>query len=204
MDRKLWALLVLATLGLSTAALALAPLALDESYAWVEHTTSESAAQGVDGAWVGRAGFVLFGLGVLALAGVASPWWRQPGTGLLGAFAVFMIAVAAFSIRSWRPGASFDPTEDLLHSVAATAMGFAFAFGVTAVAMRRRLRGEAWRVLDVIAVAASVVLPTAMGIWGGIDGALQRAMFAIAYAWFGREAVAVMRRGAGRGFVSGD
>lgn len=45
-------------LATSMALLALAPLALPESYSWIELGTSESAAQGVEGAWVARAGFV--------------------------------------------------------------------------------------------------------------------------------------------------
>ena len=38
-------------------ALGLAPLAMPDSYSWIELGTSESAAQGTDGAWVARTGF---------------------------------------------------------------------------------------------------------------------------------------------------
>lgn len=56
---------VLVLLGVSAVALAVAPVVLDESYSWVEHTTSQAGGQGVDGAWMARLGFLLFGLAVI-------------------------------------------------------------------------------------------------------------------------------------------
>jgi hypothetical protein len=57
---------VLSCLTVSALALAVAPMLMPESYSWVVHTTSESAAQGVNGAWLARLGFVAFGFAVLA------------------------------------------------------------------------------------------------------------------------------------------
>ena len=93
-----------------------------------------------------------------------------------------MIMVAAFSARPWT-GAPYDGTEDALHSLAATGMGFAFALGVVATfAWARRFRARPWWP-DAVAVVASVALPLAMTAWPDVDGAPQRVMFAIAYAW---------------------
>ncbi len=103
-----------------------------------------------------------------------------------------LFGVATFSLRSWQSGVPFDRTEDLLHSVAATAMGFAFALGVTASAWWPG-RPTRFRVLDVVAIAASVVLPLAMSASTDYTGVLQRAMFAIAYLWYLREAVEATR-----------
>lgn len=50
---------------LSVLALLFAPSQMPASYDWVQHTTSESAAQGIEGAWVARLGFMLFGLVVI-------------------------------------------------------------------------------------------------------------------------------------------
>jgi len=179
----------LVALASSAIALAVAPLALDGSYSWLQHTTSEAGGQGVDGAWVARTGFLLFGLATLWIAVRSQRRWGQPATALHLGFAVCMFAVAGYSIRSWLPDAGFDATEDMLHSVAATTMGFAFAFGVAAVAVQRMRFRHPWRALDAVAVAASVVLPIGMSLFGSIDGALQRAMFAIAYIWYSREAL---------------
>jgi hypothetical protein len=137
-----------------------------------------------------RLGFLSFGLAVVALATGGVPWWGSIGQGLHGAFGALMAAAAAFSHRPWQPGRDFDSTEDLLHSVAATGMGFAFAAGVVATAVVAARRGDRRRTaLDVVAVVASLVLPLAMGVLPQVDGVLQRLMFAVAYAWYAREAL---------------
>ena len=188
-NKKIDRFVGLGMLVASAAALMAAPLVLASSYSWIEHTTSESGAQGVNGAWMARAGFLLFGFAVFWISHQRRKDWGQPATAFHVVFGISMAAVAAFSLRSWESGAVFDPTEDLLHSVFATLMGFAFAFGVTAVAIHLRRKGIPWRALDIIAVVASVVLPIGMSMYGQVDGILQRLMFAIAYLWYGREAV---------------
>jgi hypothetical protein len=174
-------------LVVSAVALGVAPLALEDSYSWIEHTTSESGGQGVRGAWVARTGFVSCGLAVLWITARRRAAWHPAGTVLHLVFAICMIAVAVFSSESWIRDAAADATENTRHSAAATIMGFAFAFGVMAVAVSRRpLR---WRWIDVLALLASVALPIAMARFGSIDGVLQRAMFGIAYCWYGIESL---------------
>lgn len=183
---------VLILLGVSVVALAAAPLVLDESYSWVEHTTSEAGGQGVHGAWVARAGFVAFGLAVIWLATLRASAWRQPATALHLVFGVCLVGVAAFSLRSWQDRMPYDRTEDMAHSVAATVMGFAFALGVAAARWWPGRRAG-FRALDVLALAASVVIPVAMAASSDHTGALQRAMFAIAYLWYARETLECLR-----------
>ena len=165
-----------------------APRALPSSYSWIDHTTSESAAQGVDGAWVGRLGFLLFGFAVLWIAQSAADRWGPVASVLHVTFGVCMAAVAAFSARSWVPDTPFDSTEDALHSVAATVMGFAFAFGVIAVSVHRLRNNGSWRLVDVGAAAAATILPILMTQFPEHDGLLQRLMFLIAFIWYGFEA----------------
>ncbi|HET9901772.1 MAG TPA: hypothetical protein VFR46_12025 [Actinomycetes bacterium] len=55
-------------LALSAIALGAAPALMPDDYSWIGHTTSESAAQGVSGAWLARLGFLLFGLSAIWLA----------------------------------------------------------------------------------------------------------------------------------------
>lgn len=179
---------VAAALGASALALTLAPTRMPDSYHWIAHTTSESAAQGLDGAWVARLGFLLFGFAVLALAALARERWGPLASGLHAAFGVLMVATAAFSARSWEQGAAYDPVENALHSFAATALGFAFAFGVAAAAWTLLAAARRLRWIDVIAVSASVVLPLGMMMWPQLAGVLQRTMFVVAYAWYLHEA----------------
>jgi Protein of unknown function (DUF998) len=187
---------ILAALGVSAVALAVAPVLMSESYSWIANTTSESAAQGVSGAWLARLGFLLFGLTVIWLASLCVRYWGRWAAMSHVAFGLFMTAAAAFSARPWVAGAAFDPTEDALHSVAATAMGFAFAFGVAAQAMHRQRQGRRWRILDVIAVAAAVVVPLSMSAWPQFAGLYQRGIFVIAYLWYGVETVRCLLLGA--------
>lgn len=83
---------------------------------------------------------------------------------------------------------------DALHSITATAMGFAFAFGVAMRLLRRARRDRTGRTLDVVAVVAAVAIPLVMLKQPALAGAVQRLMFVIAYAWFGREAWLLVRR----------
>jgi hypothetical protein len=46
---------------------------------------------------------------------------------------------------------------------------------------------------DILAVAASVLIPLGMIAVPEVDGLLQRLMFAIAFAWFALETIAVWK-----------
>lgn len=176
---------VLTLLAFSAVALGAAPLAMPASYSSVRHAISESAAQGVVGAWIARLGLLQFGLAVLWLQAIAGGRWGGPARLAFRTFGVLMVSAAAFSHKPWEAGIPFDWTEDVLHSVAASGMGLAFAIGVVLVAMARPTR----RGLDILAVIASVVLPLAMSQRPEFAGALQRCMFAISYLWYGSEAL---------------
>jgi len=175
-----------ALLLLSLLALLLAPLLMPASYSWIRHTTSESAAQGISGAWLARLGFLLFGLTVFWISIQRRGRWTTPVRMLHAAFGVLLSATAAFSTRPWLPAASYDPVEDLLHSFTATAMGFAFAGGVVLRFMGRE-HDRPGRLIDVLAVLAAVVIPLAMSALPEWTGLLQRGMFAIAYFWYGSD-----------------
>ena len=180
---------VVALLLGSCAALALAPLALPADYSSATHYLSEAAAQGLEGAWVARAGFLAFGVAVLWLAAERRARWPRLGYWAHGAFGLCMVATAAFSHRPWLEGLAFDAVEDALHSVTATGMGFAFAGGVAALLAIRGPGAGIARALDGVALAAAVVLPILGGLRDELAGSTQRAMFLIAYAWYAREAL---------------
>lgn len=180
---RLAKLTVISLLLIAMAALVTAPALMPDSYDWLRHTTSESAAQGVQGAWLARLGFLCFGLGVLWLAAQMRGAWPWPVRALHAAFGVLMMATAAFSTKPWLAGATFDPIEDQLHSITATGLGFLFpiALGLRMVARRRDTAGL---VFDMLGIVLSLAMPLAMlseVIWIGV---LQRVMFAVAFAWF--------------------
>lgn len=173
-------------LVVSILALLLAPTRMPASYSWMRHTTSESAAQGVTGAWLARLGFLVFGLTVIWISGRLRDRWSLPVRSMHAAFGVLMTATAAFSTRPWLPDSAYDPVEDALHSFTATAMGFAFAIGAVLRLLQRR-QDRYGRMVDLVAIVASVAIPLAMSALPEWDGLLQRGMFAIAYIWYGFE-----------------
>ncbi len=187
---------VVGLLLLSAVALGVAPLLMPASYSSIANTTSESAAQGVEFAWVARLGFLAFGLAVLWLAAALRKSWARGARWLHMAFGVLMTATAVFSHRSWVAGAQFDPVEDVLHSFTATAMGVAFSFGVLARLLQRGRQGEPGRALDAVALVAATVIPLVMACFAGLDGVIQRLMFLVAYLWYAREAL-LLRQGSG-------
>jgi hypothetical protein len=170
----------------SLLALLLAPSRMPASYSWLRHTTSESAAQGVTGAWLARLGFLVFGLTVVWISSRLRDRWPLPVRSMHVAFGVLMTATAAFSTRPWLPGSAYDPVEDALHSFTATAMGFAFAIGAV-LRLLHRGHDRCGRVMDLVAIVAAIAIPLAMSAFPEWDGLLQRGMFAIAYIWCGFE-----------------
>jgi hypothetical protein len=183
---------ILVGLALSALALTLAPLLMPDSYSWIVNTTSESAAQGVSGAWLARVGLGTFGLAVLALAW-NHPLWPPAARYTHIGFGVLMTVTAVASTKPWVAGVPFDAVEDQIHSSAATAMGFAFAFGIVAVVLGNRASRRPIRALDVIAILASVVIPLSMTFVPEYAGILQRLMFVVAYIWY-----ALAARGSGQ------
>ena len=173
-------------IAFAVALLGLAPLGLSDSYSWVEYGTSESGAQGVEGAWIARLGFLSFGLGVFTLAQLRAKSWGLIGALLHGLFGVSMLGVAAFSARSWDEAAPYVSSEDALHSLFAGLVGFGFIAGMVAVMVFRHYESAVAAIPEIVPLAIASVTPMLMstGIWG----ALQRVMFLAAAAWYVREA----------------
>lgn len=179
---------ILLLLAASAASVALAPLLMPGSYSVIEHAVSESAAQGVDGAWLARAGLMLLGSAVLVSANLASSRWGLGGRISHRVYGMGMIAAAAFAHSPWED-VPFDEFEDLLHSAAASLAGLAFAVGVVTVSVQRGPGTTAARVFDWFAVGAAIVIPMTMFNVEGIAGLVQRGMFLIGYTWYAAEAI---------------
>lgn len=180
-----WRIALMAALASSMLLLALAPIALPQSYSWVELGTSEAAAQGIAGAWVTRAGFVLFGLAVLGVCVLRHRAWKALATGLHGCFGVGMGMVAVYSHAPWQVGAPYVELEDQLHSVFASVVGFSFIAGVATTLIVRRPRTRASVLGDVTALMITGTIPLLMA--GPVWGILQRLMFFTAAAWYASE-----------------
>jgi hypothetical protein len=175
----------LGALVTSLVALALAPLLMPADYSVITHSVSESAAQGVEGAWLARAGLVLFGVGVIILS-IRPPtlWSRWARLAHIG-FAISIMATAVFSHAPW-DGSPHNSFEDFLHSAASFGVGMTFMIGVALVLLNRRDAPS--RVFDLVALAAALAIPLLMPRVEAA-GLAQRAMFLIAFLWYGKEAM---------------
>jgi hypothetical protein len=184
--------LVLFLLFGSVLSVLIAPLLMPSSYSIVEHSISESAAQGVEGAWLARLGFLMFGLAVLLLASIAGDRWGIWGRIAHRVWGVSMIGAAVFSHMPWLD-TPYDVFEDTLHSVASFAVGMSFIVGVLLVTFRRGPGSGPVRVFDWMAMGIALVVPLIMFNLTDVAGVVQRVMFAVAYLWYGLEALRLTR-----------
>lgn len=179
---------VLALLAGSLLLIAIAPVFVPDSYDWVKHTTSESAGQGVDNAWIARLGFVLFGFAVLILAPLAGRRWGLLGRLAHRGFGIGMILTAVFASKPWGT-VPFVEFEDTLHSWASGLVGMAFIGGVTLVLLRRPIASHAAIVFDWLALMVAVVMTILVFVLDDVAGLAQRAMFLTAYVWYAMESI---------------
>jgi len=170
-----------------------APSAMPDGYVWRVHSISESAAQGLHNGWIARLGLACFGAAVLLLAIARRSTWPRAAYWMHLTYSACMVAAAVFSHKPWIAGAPSDEFEDLLHSIAATGMGFAFSFGVAACLIRREAGQLASRVLDFVALGSATIIPMAMINFPANAGLVQRAMFVVSYGWYGLEAIHALR-----------
>jgi sulfite exporter TauE/SafE len=186
---KITALLIISMLIASAISIGVSPSLIPESYSWLTHSISESAAQGLTWAWVTRSGFLLFGFAVLWLTLSYRSYWGRTAYYFHLMFGLFMVATAAYSHKPWLISEPYDVIEDLLHSITSTGMGFAFALGVLSRLLQRQHNQHENKALDIMAILASFLLPILSIQLTAYGGLLQRAMFVIAYIWYGNEAL---------------
>jgi len=185
--------LAIASFAASAALVLVAAVLMPPGYAWQSHSISESAAQGLEHAWVARLAFLLFGAGVLGVCAAQREKWSFVTYWANVIFAACMFGAAAFAHAPWLAGVPTDRLEDALHSVSATAMGFAFSAGVLARLLQRTGRARIGRMLDILALVAATTLPLVLATQSASGGLAQRSMFAVAYLWYGHEAWARLR-----------
>lgn len=177
----------LAFLMLSALCVGVAPVIMPEGYSWIALSISESAAQGLNGAWLARLGFILYGLAVIRISYSLRTVWPRGSYWAHEIFGLCMLGTAAFSHKPWLPNVPSDAMEDLLHSVTATGMGLAFTVGVALRLIQRRRFRIPGVMLDMLSVIAAILVPLTMLNADGLTGILQRLMFGIGFIWYGRE-----------------
>jgi hypothetical protein len=182
--------IVLALLVAAMLAVAIAPLLMPDSYSIVEHSISESAGQGVEGAWLARSGFLFVGSAVFLLVGIAGDLWGEWGRRALRFYAAATISAGVFAHGPWED-VPFDRLEGYLHTVAAFFAGAGFALGVLVIGSRRPPGADWRRGLDVLALIAVSVLPVTMLLFDDYTGIQQRFLALIGFVWLIAETMRV-------------
>jgi hypothetical protein len=160
------------------------PLFSHPDYSSIAHTMSELAGQAMPDAWIMRLGFVSFGLCTAIAAALRLR--DRPCTAVpLIIFGVAMMMAALWSNAPIDRAIAHSIHEDEVHSIAASLMGVAFAAASAARLWMNAFSLRDW--LSWFALATSIGLPLAMVAFPGVDGGLQRLMFAISFVWIVRE-----------------
>ena len=188
-NHRLFAWLVLLLLISSGTLVFIATVVMPQPYSWRAYSISESAAQGLHNAWIARLAFLCFGSAVLVLCILKRDVWARGTYWMHLVFSAAMLSTAAFSHRPWLPGVPVDEFEDVLHSVTASGMGFAFCVGLVARLLQRARTDVAARALDVLALIVATTMSPLAALFPDNGGLIQRAMFLVAYVWYASEAV---------------
>ena len=181
---------VIAWIALASSAVLIfaAPLWMAEGYSAWRHGISESAGQGVaHGGWA-RAGLAALGLAALAVAALSGRRGPALTSWALAAFGVAMMLSAVWSHAPWAEGVEFDALEARRHSLAAQAAGMAMVLALGGRVALRWTQQRSVDLLDLSALGLSVFVPLAWALRFPWPGAVQRAMFLLAYLWLAREA----------------
>jgi hypothetical membrane protein len=179
------------TLILSMSMLVLAPLFISDAYSIIEHTLSESGAQGVEGAWVFRTGVDLAASSVLVMTFSPRQTWTAAARWWLRIYAVALLMLTMFP-EAPLDGSAHDETVAMLHTVFAVVGAVSFILGVVTVSGTRSRHDIQARVFDWFVIAAVALLPQIM-VLVRVDGLLQRIMVAFGYVWLLAESSRIAR-----------
>lgn len=166
------------------AAVLLAPLYAAAGYHWTQHLISQLAAQQAPHHEIMSMAFIVLGVGALWSA---VKRWRKCGERRAWAFAGFGLFIAGagvFAHRPMDPGLPFDAFAHQLHGAMAalSCTCLSIGFALDAIVERGKIR----RIRSATLAALCLAMPLAMLAWSQVQGAIQRAMYALVLAalWF--------------------
>jgi hypothetical protein len=183
----------MAGLVLSGIAYAVSPLLMPDSYSWIAHTLSQAAAQGQEGGWLSRLGFLLAGLTILRLSSPDVVDWMPLARQCHRVTGVLVLAAIAFTDRSWDATAPYDRVENIVHSTIATSIALSFTVGVLLVLYEKRVLTGRVSLLESVVVAVEIAMPPMMLVWVEGTGLIERVMFGAGFFWYGWEVLRCAR-----------
>ncbi len=157
-------------------------------YDWTANSISELAAQGMPNGWIMRAGFIGFGLLLIAVL-ARRIWaqkrarWADPAVAL---YALSILITGIFSAEPFLEGVPFSPQEARLHTLFASLAGLFLTLGnLLALAQApgaREKRSHSLFLLLVVGLSALFGLADAGSIAIG-KGLVQRLLWLSGFGW---------------------
>lgn len=173
-------------LGGSFVALMAAQFLMPDSYSWLEHTISESGAQGLDYAWLVTVGVLLTSSSVFILSVAAGEGWNRRVKAAFLFYAVALVGSAFLQEAPWEE-IPHNETEAYLHTFFTFWAGVGFAFGILFLSRSRERSAKAQIIFDWVMIGTTALIPLVMLSFLDIEGLLQRVLVLIGYAWWFNE-----------------
>ena len=157
-------------------------------YNWTQNTVSDLAAQGLKNQWIMQAGFI--GFGVLLNIGfvqkfISAPKISSPDL-LIMLYGLAILLSGFFSTEPFIKGINFSAQENRLHSLFASAAGFAFTIGIFYRLVTAPTSGEKWlhAVFFLLVMGASLLFGLSeSGILLIAKGIVQRTLYLVSFIW---------------------
>ena len=168
-----------AGIALFMAAVAFGPLYTVPGYSMTQHVISQLAAQHTPGNGIMATAFVLLGTAIV-VDGLRAPRRRQAWPFI--AFGLAFALAGLFGHRPIAPDVPYSAAVDAAHSALATVSGTALTIGFAWQALRRSA-SMAHRAVAAAMALVCLGLPLLMLAHPAVQGLIQRAMYALVFAW---------------------
>ncbi|QUH26203.1 DUF998 domain-containing protein [Serpentinicella alkaliphila] len=151
-----------------------------EGYEIAKNTTSQLGAQNTPNSWIMNVTFCILGIGTIVEAHIhLKRYWVHKI--LLTLFGLGLISTGIFQHAPIIDGIPYSLTEDKLHSLAASVVGFSFTMFAFSTAFIEKNNKR--RILAIIKGLISIFLSILMFQVTDYTGIWQRIMFITAFAW---------------------
>jgi hypothetical membrane protein len=167
-----------------------------EGYSILKHTTSHLGAQNTPNAWIMNLVFCLLGLACILEAWFhLKRYWVHKI--LLTIFGAGLILTAFYQHAPIIEGIPYSLSEDAMHSLFATIVGFSFTLFAFSAAFIERTNKR--RILAIMIGLAATGLSVLIFNVADLAGIWQRLMFIVSFAWliFFLEGIKIRRQGQG-------
>ena len=161
----------------------IAHIVVGEQYLWYRHSISQLAGQGYELAWIMRAGFIGFGL-LVQIAGTGRMraarryWYRELP---LMAYGLCIVGSGIFSAAPFIEGVAYSEQEAQLHTLFATAGGWALTTGILLYMLTDRLNLR--KAVHGVALLLTMSVASAFFALPAMSGAFQYSLWVVGFSW---------------------